>query len=506
MTATRLSQRAFAERYRRERNTHGDRLPYLILAAVLGLRAPVRLRSWLAPFTPPELSSALETVLEKRQPGVHSTSADVARYMASSTILPSLLAGLALPRGKIAKLIADNRDLETFARDWLASANRRELSAYQRRLDQLTVLDPACGTGPFLLAALRVLEQQYTVCLDRLGLSSCRAAIRQRIVTHNLHGIDLDPEAVELCRLRFRLELLAEMPAIDNLNVGNALTSPVSVAHAVVLGNPPYLEFREADYAPQGFRCQETGAIHALFIERGLEYLRPDGWISMIMPLSLVSTQRMKCVQELLEADRNVWYANFSWRPARLFPGVNRAMTLFIASTTESPRTWTTGYLKWRSRDRVGLMRSFSYTEAPRDRSSFWVPKLGDERERPLLEKLLRVPTCLADFLGNEDAPERRIYYRTDGGLYWKVFTDFAPTFSCNGRAGHSTRQTWLTVREPAFVAPLIAVLSSDLFWWWYTVTSNCRHVNPIDLHRVPLPASVLDLKQAKGSAPGKVY
>ena len=58
--------------------------------------------------------------------------------------------------------------------------------------------------------------------------------------------------------------------------------------------------------------------------------------------------------------------------------------------------------------------------------------------------------------------------------------------------SGPSSRQTWLTVAEPGYVAPLIAVLSSDLFWWWYTVTSNCRHLNPIDLHRFPLPASLL--------------
>jgi hypothetical protein len=137
-------------------------------------------------------------------------------------------------------------------------------------------------------------------------------------------------------------------------------------------------------------------------------------------------------------------------------------------------------------------MRRIRFTEAPRSRPSFWVPKFGDKRERLLLEKLLRIPSLVEDFLSKHDGPERRIYYRTDGGLYWKVFTDFPPTFSLDGRAGHSSRQTWLTLAEPRFVAPLIAALSSDLYWWWYTVTSNCRHLNPIDLHRFPLPASVL--------------
>ncbi len=511
-----FSSRAFAARYRQERESAGPLLPRLILAAFLGRRDPERqplldrLGGWLDCLSAAQLSTALETVLEgdllHRQHGAHATSSDVARYMASNTIVPFLLAGLALPRGDLTELIAANRDLETLAQDWLASAERAELELFQQRLETLTILDPACGSGPFLIAALRVLEPLHVGCLTRLGRPCSVEAIRRGIVQRNLHGIDLQPEAVEVCRLRLRLELLGEPMPGDNLHVGNALASggcgPPGNGHRgvhtprspfdVVLGNPPYLEMRQVDYVPEGFRCQDSGAIHALFVERGLEYLQPDGWMSMIVPLSLVSTQRMKCVQTLLEDGRDVWYANFSWRPGRLFPAVNRAVTLFIVSASGQPRTWTTGYVKWRSKDRPELMRRLAYVEAPRARSSFWVPKLSDECEWPLLEKLLRLPASVEDFLGSADRMDCRVYYRTDGGLYWKVFTDFAPSFSCEGRSGHSTRETWLTVREPALVAPLIAVLSSDLFWWWYTITSNCRHLNPIDLHRFPLPASVL--------------
>ncbi len=459
-----------------------------------------------------DLSSALETVLENdpshKRHGAHATGSDVAHYMASATIVPSLLADLALPRESLNQLITTNSDLEALAQQWLSSATRPELQEFRQRLDALTVLDPACGTGPFLIAALRVLVPLYVTCLGRLSALVSSTAIRRRIIQHTLHGIDLQPEAIEVCRLRLRLELPLDEPmGDDNLHIGNALASggcePPRVDHqgvhtpsspfAVVLGNPPYLEQREVSYVPEGFRCQETGTIHALFIERGLEWLRPDGWLSMIVPLSLVSTQRMKCVQGLLEHGRNVWYANFAWRPARLFPGVNRAVTLFIASASEQPRTWTTGYLKWRSRERSQLMRRLTYVEAPRERPSFWVPKLSEPRERPLLDTLLDIPTSVEDQLGSENRPECRIYYRTDGGLYWKVFTDFAPSFSCEGQSGHSTRETWLTARESSFVAPLLAVLSSDLFWWWYTITSNCRHLNPIDLHRFPLPTSVLE-------------
>lgn len=85
---------------------------------------------------------------------------------------------------------------------------------------------------------------------------------------------------------------------------------------------------------------------------------------------------------------------------------------------------------------------------------------------------------------------QNRVYYRTTGGLYWKVFTDFAPAFRVNGQAGHSTRETWFTLSEARSVQPVIAALSSGTFWWWYTVTSNCRDLNPYDIQNFPLPES----------------
>jgi hypothetical protein len=461
------SPRLFALHYRRERAGAGALLPRHMLAAYLGQPGP--LCDWLSPFSPAELSLALETILERdaghKQHGAYATGVDVARYMAANTIVPFLLADLAADTETLAGLVAANRDLESLAQDWLTSATPRQLRTFLARLESLTVLDPTCGTGPFLLAALHVLEPLHDICLQRLARSRSASAIRRHLIEQTLHGVDLLPEAVEVCRLRLRLELLAAgdrdvLELRDNLRVGNALTPPPTLfsrcRYDVLLGNPPYLELRQVSYVPKGFRCQDSGAIHALCIERGLDQLQPRGWMSMIVPLSLVSTQRMKCVQDLLEAGRHVWYANFSWRPARLFAAVNRAVTLFVTTASDQPRTWTTAYQKWRSRDRLELMRRIRYVEAPRHRPSFWVPKLSDKCERPLLDRLLRIPTVVQDFLGTREEADCRIYYRTDGGLYWKVFTDFAPSFSLDGRAGRSSRQTWLTVAEPGFVAPLI--------------------------------------------------
>src|ERR1035438_1262292 len=122
-------------------------------------------------------------------------------------------------------------------------------------------------------------------------------------------------------------------------------------------------------------------------------------------------------------------------------------------------------------------------------RPACWIPKLGDSIEQNILKKFFVVKTVVKHSTSNS---EHRVYYRTDGGLYWKVFTDFAPAFNLNGKKGHSSRETWFTLSKKEYVKPVIAALSSDIFWWLYTVTSNVRHLNPFDVQNFPLPESAL--------------
>ena len=257
----------------------------------------------------------------------------------------------------------------------------------------------------------------------------------------------------------------------------------------VIIGNPPYLEVREVDYELKNYASLDSSAIHAMCMERSANLLQKNGCMSMIVPLSLPSTQRMQVVQNILESNRNAWYANYAWRPAKLFDTVNRALTVFVVTPAMDGHTFSTNYQKWTSDDRDGLFERLNYVEVLRKRPACWIPKIGDTIERRIIEKCLAVKTVVKHFAGKSD---NRVYYRTDGGLYWKVFTDFAPAFNLNGKEGHSSRETWFTLGKKDHVKPVIAALSSDIFWWWYTVTSNVRHLNPFDVQNFPLPESAL--------------
>ena len=258
----------------------------------------------------------------------------------------------------------------------------------------------------------------------------------------------------------------------------------------VIIGNPPYLEFRQVDYTPPtSLVSYETKTIHAMCMDRSLQLLNLQGSMSMIVPLALVSTQRMKIIQMQLENSRNVWYANYSWRPAKLFDVVNLLLTIFIANPTKQVQVFSTNCQKWSSDNRDSLMYCIDYVEIPSPRTSFWAPKLGSWIESNLLEKCMNVKTTLSYFVVKST---HQVYHRVAGGLYWKVFTDFPPAFRVNGRSGNSTAERAFSVENLEILRPMIALLSSDLFWWWYTITSDCRNLSSSDLMNFPIPKSVL--------------
>ena len=180
-------------------------------------------------------------------------------------------------------LITLNLDIRQFMQDvidtatspdllravWQAIVGRVPEKANEKFRHGITILDPTCGSGAFLFAALNILEPLYEACLERMegfiedakklpspaggrGAGgegafadfakvlaevdkhpSRRYYIYKSIILHNLFGVDIMAEAVEICKLRLFLKLVSQvdagrelepLPDIDfNIRCGNTL-------------------------------------------------------------------------------------------------------------------------------------------------------------------------------------------------------------------------------------------------------------------------------------------
>ncbi len=170
--------------------------------------------------------------------------------------------------GEVASLndfISYNLDSQLFLQDSIeACTDTKLLRAFYESIAHITILDPTCGSGAFLFAALNILQPLYTCCLQRMqsiviaadGQNDTPTAITdiqlfreilqsvqkhvspayfilKAIAINNLYGVDIMKEAVEICKLRLFLKLAAQLkhvreieplPDIDfNIRPGNTL-------------------------------------------------------------------------------------------------------------------------------------------------------------------------------------------------------------------------------------------------------------------------------------------
>jgi hypothetical protein len=142
-------------------------------------------------------------------------------------------------------LVTCNLDIRRFALDVIERCASPELlRAFYRAIVSVSVLDPTCGSGAFLFAALKVLEPLYDACLEQMKAlverqnenpdpeklldfrkvledaarhPNRRTFIVKSIIINNLYGVDIMEEAVEICKLRLCLRLVAQVDAAEDI-------------------------------------------------------------------------------------------------------------------------------------------------------------------------------------------------------------------------------------------------------------------------------------------------
>ncbi len=213
-----------------------------------------------------------------------------------------------------------------------------DLSGYTEaaQLEEMTVLDPACGAGAFLLGALERLAGR----LQRRGDDPRTVPGHQALCTaveSCLFGVDKDPVACDLARdaIHQGVEDISGRKAPEGLFAGNVLTADFLLADSralplerfhLVVGNPPYVATtRLSDEQKDELRARFLVAngrldLYTMFFEKGLRLLEPGGRLALITPNKFLLSESSRRLRKLMLATASIHtIANF--RSHRVFEG-----------------------------------------------------------------------------------------------------------------------------------------------------------------------------------------
>lgn len=219
--------------------------------------------------------------------------------------------------------------------DFLLDESLEKLINQNGNGKQLKVLDPACGSGSFLIAA-------YDRILDSHNRDSAASLYDSfEILQESLFGVDIDEQAVEVAQLNLLLKALVQktlLPTLQkNLKHGNSLIFGEALelhdifgeaiyenkpfdyvgelpnvfsngGFDLVIGNPPYVFARGGSFesnVKDFFKTHYEVAqyqlnTYALFIERAFQLLKAEGFLAFIVPNTWLTIQSYSSLRRFL--------------------------------------------------------------------------------------------------------------------------------------------------------------------------------------------------------------
>jgi hypothetical protein len=207
---------------------------------------------------------------------------------------------------------------------------------YEKVLLNLKILDPACGSGAFLVAVFEFMWSEWKILLAKKSTTSKKAngdglfktngngntyqewKIKKLIVENNIFGVDLNMESVAISKLS--LWILTANTSVslahlsENIKQGNSLVDDESISKRafvwekefpkivenqgfdVIVGNPPWgatLDKKQKEYLKEKFPHTSFGEINTYkyFIDKSLQLIKEKGNLSFIVPDSYLEKE-----------------------------------------------------------------------------------------------------------------------------------------------------------------------------------------------------------------------
>jgi len=215
----------------------------------------------------------------------------------------------------------------------------KALKAYQDFLHEIKVVDPACGSGAFLVKVFDYLLEENRRIGKRIGSLFDQDEIFREILKNNIFGVDLNEESVRITQLSLWLKTAQKgkkLTYLDkNIRCGNSLIDDPIVAGKkvfnwreefkdvfitggfdVVVGNPPYVLSRDSlfnDYVKKYYTetyktLKDKPNLYILFIEKAITLLKSKGVFGYIVPNSWLGIDSAAYLRKFLLENTDLKY------------------------------------------------------------------------------------------------------------------------------------------------------------------------------------------------------
>ena len=308
----------------------------------------------------------------RKRDGVVYTPDYIARFIVEETlgahleeIFESILKQLAL----------EGEDISKFATiRWRRKSGELEAwKAYRERLRSLRIVDPACGSGVFLIMAFDYMKDELFRVNDKIAkLEGSRGYTEDlldpdsEILTNNLFGVDVNSESVEITKLSLWIKTARFGKELDslskNIRVGDSLIESANYAYLehgfdwatafpevmgekggfdIVIGNPPYvrMELLKAlkPYLETRYEVVSDRAdLYCYFYERGLRLLKPGGRLGYISSNTFFKTRSGKSLRQYLLREATI-ESVVDFGDLQVFEGVTTYSAIVVLRRSPAP-------------------------------------------------------------------------------------------------------------------------------------------------------------------------
>ncbi len=615
---------------------------------------------------------------KQKAEGAYYTPDDVVSFIVEKTLMKeiyeSLLKGLK-SAGWQERDFSGYDSVESILEN--APRNPKHIQSMVSSLYTMKVLDPACGSGHFLVAATNAITRVIASLYMEIDKTFSQYEIRREVISRNIFGVDIDEIGVEITKLRLWLSVISDigdgeeidpssiktLPNIDfNIIAGNSLVgqlfepftlsiedsegaldeeqlkgisgltehdragmgklfrsnktddissgyqmllgiyrmesgqdamtmhnellgvrnmvygsldrafmsyvmqngqkkkkkvfpesgwlnrpfhwafdfAPILITGGfdVVMGNPPYIEdgnYTESDLAvirfeprsrknsvssriPSIYESRDCGNTYAYFMERSINLLKDGGKFGFIVPISLVSTDRMGPIREIVhKKSGTAEYFNFDDRPGKIFSGTEHSRSTIIITTkgAGTMKIRTSRYHRWRTADRPYLFNKLQTVDYGLREQDEIIPKIGSEIERSIIDKLAAKSrgSTIGSFIGKgkqtvwyHNAPQYWIHTHTENHVplaeYYEYREQDGKILLGKMLRKEVTSQYKCLEFKKGDAVFVSALMNSSLFYWWFVINSDGRHLLTQHISSFPVNLNFVD-KKYKGKLSG---